>query len=99
MTILSKSLWIVAVVGISGLGATQAPATNYAIVDTYQEACYSDRGWMPCTRSGGDFFGQDAQYDGLQTSYTDWAFYVSPHGKISGQCRSGISRELVCVPR
>lgn len=44
---------------------------GYAIVDTGQSACYADRGTaIACPEAGDAFFGQDAQIDGNQPSYT-----------------------------
>ena len=46
--------------------------TGYAIVDTGQTACYDDDGEViTCPESGEAFYGQDAQFDGNQPSYTD----------------------------
>jgi hypothetical protein len=45
---------------------------TYPIVDTGQTTCYDDDGnEINCSESGEAFYGQDAQFDGLQSSYTD----------------------------
>ena len=41
------------------------------IVDTGQSRCYDNNKQISCPRPGGRFYGQDAQYDGLQMSYRD----------------------------
>ncbi|CAK9001446.1 unnamed protein product [Durusdinium trenchii] len=42
----------------------------YSVVDTAQSKCFGVQDAMTCPASGA-FFGQDAQYNGLQPSYTD----------------------------
>ncbi|MGD2176182.1 MAG: DUF1566 domain-containing protein [Anaerolineae bacterium] len=45
---------------------------SYPVVDTGQELCYDDSGGaIDCPAAGEAFYGQDAQYDGVQPSYTD----------------------------
>ncbi|MDC7222980.1 MAG: DUF1566 domain-containing protein [Spirochaetales bacterium] len=56
--------------------ATKAPgdalALTYPIVDTNQSLCYDDISVLDeFPEEGEDFYGQDAQYDGYQPSYTD----------------------------
>ncbi len=41
------------------------------IVDTGQSECYDNYRRITCPRKGRRFYGQDAQYDGLQMSYRD----------------------------
>lgn len=44
----------------------------YIVVDTGQDACSDHDGVeITCPQEGEDYFGQDAQYDGAQMSYTD----------------------------
>jgi hypothetical protein len=44
----------------------------FTLVDTGQTACYDDEGAeTDCPESGEAFYGQDAQFDGNQPSYTD----------------------------
>lgn len=44
---------------------------SYLIVDTDQGNCYDAASQMDCPAEGEAFYGQDAQYDGNQPSYTD----------------------------
>lgn len=44
---------------------------TYPIVDTDQGNCYDAQNQVDCSPTGSAFFGQDAQYDGNQPSYTD----------------------------
>jgi len=44
---------------------------TYLIVDTGQNHCYSDLTGIPCPLDGEDYYGQDAQYSGVQASYQD----------------------------
>jgi hypothetical protein len=47
------------------------PGCRYPIVDTGQTACYDDDGpAITCPTEGQAFYGQDAQFDGKQPSYT-----------------------------
>lgn len=43
----------------------------YAVVDTGQTTCYDNSAVITCAEQGDAFYGQDAQYDGLQPSYED----------------------------
>jgi hypothetical protein len=43
---------------------------SYVVVDTGQNACYDDYNAIACPQSGEAFYGQDAQHDGNQPSYT-----------------------------
>jgi hypothetical protein len=51
-----------------GSGATAAG--SFAVVDTGQDACYDGSKSIACPVEGGAFYGQDAQHDGNQPSYT-----------------------------
>ncbi len=55
----------------SAVTADTAPTYSYTIVDTSQAYCYDDRAGISCPTAGEDFFGQDAQYSGLQARYVD----------------------------
>ncbi|MFX1563136.1 MAG: DUF1566 domain-containing protein [Promethearchaeota archaeon] len=46
-------------------------ATNYVIVDTGQTSCYDNTDVITPPSSGAAFYGQDAQFDGVQPSYQD----------------------------
>jgi hypothetical protein len=43
----------------------------YTVVDTGQAKCYSDTREIPCPQEGEAFYGQNAQYAGVQPSYKD----------------------------
>ncbi len=45
-------------------------AADYVIVDTGQDHCYDTTQQINCPNPGEPFYGQDAQYDGNQPSYT-----------------------------
>ncbi|MCP4544168.1 MAG: DUF1566 domain-containing protein, partial [Chloroflexi bacterium] len=49
----------------------QAQSTDYPIVDTGQSVCYDASGAITCPTEGEAFYGQDAQYTGNASSYTD----------------------------
>ena len=44
---------------------------TYPIVDTKQGFCYNDSVKIECPNKNEDYYGQDAQYTGIQPSYTD----------------------------
>ncbi len=81
---ITRSLWLSVVVlavgavtecGCQG-GASAAPALPGglavgSIVDTAQTRCYSAAGVMSAPAPGQTFYGQDAQFDGLQPAYRD----------------------------
>ncbi len=54
---------------VSPISSSRADAGSYSIIDTGQTACYSDGGAMACPQAGESFYGQDAQYAGIQPSY------------------------------
>jgi len=51
--------------------AEQTPDKPYTIVDTGQDHCYSNTSGIPCPTEGEAFYGQDAQYLGVQARYMD----------------------------
>lgn len=51
--------------------AVAAEALKYPVVDTGQDLCYGTVQSMTCPAAGSAFYGQDAQYNGNQPSYTD----------------------------
>ena len=55
------------------MGGQPSPGgtTAYAIVDTGQANCYDTSSESPCPQEGQTFYGQDAQYQGLQPAYRD----------------------------
>lgn len=48
---------------------TQTLAKKVGVVDTYQDYCYDNEKSVPCPNEISAFFGQDAQYTGLQPRY------------------------------
>jgi hypothetical protein len=52
-------------------GQSQNGSYSYIIVDTGQDHCYDDQSSIPCPTEGDAFFGQDAQYSGVQARYVD----------------------------
>ncbi len=44
---------------------------TYPVVDTGQKECYDNEKKITAPDQGGEFYGQDAQYNGLQPSFTD----------------------------
>ena len=61
------------IVGIAWLLSPCAGAEqrSYVIVDTGQTTCYDNRSKIRSPKSGMSFFGQDAQYAGVNASYRD----------------------------
>lgn len=45
--------------------------TTYLVVDTNQETCFDNSSAISCPYEGDAFYGQDAQYEGHQPSYSD----------------------------
>ncbi|MFN2284234.1 MAG: DUF1566 domain-containing protein, partial [Anaerolineae bacterium] len=63
---------VVAKPDATGLAATPQTATlTYPVVDTGQDKCYNALTETACPDEGTAFYGQDAQSDGNQPSYTD----------------------------
>lgn len=58
-------------IAVSTETAPAAAGVSYPIVDTGQVTCYDNGGAIACPTEGEAFYGQDAQYDGAQPSYTD----------------------------
>lgn len=46
-------------------------ALNYVIVGTDQDKCYDNGGEIACPEPGEPYYGQDAQYQGVQPTYQD----------------------------
>ena len=55
---------------VAAAPVTVDPA-GYVVVDTGQGICYNNDQPVACPAWGGAFYGQDAQYQGAQSSYTD----------------------------
>ncbi len=50
----------------------QGGSLTYPIVDTGQTTCYDNKGWrIHAPNQGARFYGQDAQYNGIQPNYRD----------------------------
>ncbi len=62
-------LLFLAVLVLSGIVNAQV---TFTVTDTKQDTCYDEKGNVISFPSEGeDFYGQDAQYEGIQPSYTD----------------------------
>jgi len=59
-------------------------AGDYVVVDTGQDHCYDDRSQIACPAAGQAFYGQDAQLDGNQPSYTLSADGLTVHDNATG---------------
>jgi len=57
--------------GMSETTPVSAVQGQYNIVDTNQSKCYNNTRTITCPQPGEAFYGQDAQYKGLQPSYQD----------------------------
>lgn len=63
----------------------QQANTSYTVVDTGQELCYNDGGSeIACPTEGQAFYGQDAQFDGNQPSYTLSADGLTVYDNVTG---------------
>ena len=63
-------IFLLATAGIrSSVPAHGESKLRSPVVDTGQDKCYDNRNQIICPRMGGRFYGQDAQYHGLQMSY------------------------------
>gem|GEM_PF-2265499 len=51
--------------------ATAVHAVNFPLPDTGQTQCYDNFAEIPCPSPGEPFYGQDAQYQGIQPAYQD----------------------------
>jgi len=57
--------------GTGAGGTINPPQVSSAVVDTDQGTCFTSGNCGACPATGGSAFGQDAQYEGYQPSYTD----------------------------
>jgi hypothetical protein len=62
----------------------QTAADGYTVVDTGQTKCYSNDTEIACAQEGQPFYGQDAQFDGNQPSYTLSADGLSVYDNVTG---------------
>jgi hypothetical protein len=66
---------------------TPPPSTStasYPVVDTGQTTCYNNSGAISCPQPGESFYGQDAQHDGNQPSYTLSADGLTVYDNVTG---------------
>jgi hypothetical protein len=61
----------------------QSPDT-YTVVDTGQAKCYNNGSDISCPAEGAAFYGQDAQFDGNQPSYTLSADGLTVYDNVTG---------------
>lgn len=92
MTTHSKSTC--ALLGLTLLGSLGSAARPPApIVDTAQSRCFDEYKSIPPASEGRRFYGQDAQFLGLQANYTD-----NQNGTISDQV-TGLMWSKACSPK
>lgn len=60
-----------ALIMMAAWGLPLHAAALYTVPDTGQTLCYNDTAEMTCPQPGEDFYGQDANYGGVQPSYAD----------------------------
>ncbi len=67
-------------------GDTSEPESelSYIIVDTSQDECYNNSSVITAPQPGEAFYGQDAQYDGNQPSYTLSADGLTVYDNVTG---------------
>ncbi|MBI5490304.1 MAG: DUF1566 domain-containing protein [Deltaproteobacteria bacterium] len=57
---------------------------GYPIVDTGQTSCFDDASRVSCPAASAPFYGQDAQFNGNQPSYTLSADGLTVHDNVTG---------------
>lgn len=67
---LPQSTWILVVLLVM-LPKFSIAQSNYQVIDTGQDICYNDSVEISPPNPGEPFYGQDAQYDGMQPAYQD----------------------------
>ncbi len=65
-----KKIVLVALVAFCLLPFAQSQS-SYVVVDTGQTTCYNNSREISCPQPGQPFYGQDAQYTGVQPAYQD----------------------------
>src|SRR3990170_8703847 len=60
-----------------------SPSISYPIVDTGQSLCYNNAPEIACPGTESSFYGQDAQYQGNQPSYTISADRKTVHDNVT----------------
>jgi len=56
--------------GATAAGRAESPVLPFCIVDSGQETCFDEHGEIAPPTKGSAFYGQDAQFKGVQASYT-----------------------------
>ena len=62
---------ILAIIFLIFANITTINSQDYPIIDTGQELCYDTLNVISCPQPGEPFYGQDAQYNGIQFAYQD----------------------------
>ncbi len=65
-----STVWV-AMAGLSLLACDSLVSQDYTPVDTGQNVCYDAIAQATCPQPGQPFYGQDAQYSGIQPNYLD----------------------------
>ena len=65
-------------------GGGELAQQGYPIVDTGQTLCYDSTGEIVCPSAESSFYGQDAQYEGNQPTYTVGADETTVHDNVTG---------------
>ena len=68
----------------ANFGSEPESDLSYAVVDTGQDECYDNSREITCPQAGEPFYGQDAQYDGNQPSYTLSAEGLTVYDNVTG---------------
>jgi hypothetical protein len=68
----------------ANFGPEPEPNLSYAIVDTGQDECYDNSHEIACRQAGEGFYGEDAQHDGNQPSYTASADGLTVYDSVTG---------------
>jgi hypothetical protein len=67
------------------IGGGKVPgASTYTVVDTGQATCYNNSTEISCPAEGAAFYGQDAQFDGNQSSYTTSTDGLTVYDNVTG---------------
>lgn len=70
--------------GLADYVTPETVTVTYPIVDTDQATCYDENASIPCPGSDAAFYGQDAQFDGYQPSYTVSEDGLTVYDNITG---------------
>jgi hypothetical protein len=69
---------------VIGGGGETTDSYTYTVVDTGQAKCYNNSSEAACPVEGAAFYGQDAQFDGNQPSYTLSADGLTVYDNVTG---------------